>query len=183
MIFYDEYQITQELIDEAYEYAVLSRSYTSNRHDFHPGGLDNKQKKMYEGKLGEKGVKMFFMDNNVIFEEDSTSYTERDEFDFLIEIGDREYTIDVKTRTEHFHTRTLEMVEQARRNPKDIYISTRLYREDNIVKILGWFTKEDMFDANQIENQGYLNNYVMYDKDLRPISELYDLYLSKCIDD
>ena len=101
MIFYDEYKITQELIDEAYKYAVLSRSYTSNRHDFHPGGLDNKQKKMYEGKLGEKGVKMFFMDNNVIFEEDSTSYTERDEFDFLIKIGDREYTIDVKTRTEH----------------------------------------------------------------------------------
>lgn len=182
MILREIYQIPEDLVQEALNYAVLSRQYTSNRHDFHPGGLDNKQKKMFEGKLGEKGVKMFFMDNNIVFEEDGTSHTERDNFDFLIEFGNKEYTIDVKTRTEHFHTRTLEMVEQAHSNPKDIYISARLYREDNTVKLLGWFTKEDMFDANQIENQGYLNNYVMYDEDLRPISELYDLYLSKCID-
>ena len=29
-----------------------------------------------------------------------------------------------------------------------------------------------MIAKNQIENNGYLDNYVMYDKDLRPISTL-----------
>ena len=180
MILRSEYQITEDLISEAYEYAVLSRKYTSNRHDFHAGGLDNKQKKMFEGKLGEKGFKMFLMENSIKFIEDHSSHEERDEYDFLITIDGYEFKIDVKTRTEAFHIRTLEMVEQARSHPKDTYISARLYRDTNTVKLLGWFSFEDMLRINRIENQGYLDNYVMYDSDLRPISELYDAYLIKC---
>ena len=34
--------------------------------------------------------------------------------------------IDVKNRTEHFHTRTMEMVEQAQAHPKNIYVAARL---------------------------------------------------------
>lgn len=79
--------------------------------------------------------------------------------------------IDVKTRTEDFHIRTLEMVEQAKSHPKDIFISVRLYRETNTVELLGWFTFKDMIEKNQIENLGYLDNYVMYDSDLRPIGD------------
>ena len=59
------------------------------------------------------------------------------------------------------------MVEQANSHPKDIYISVRLYKETNKVKLLGWYTYEDMMRKAKIENQGYLDNYVMYDKDLR----------------
>lgn len=72
MILRNKYVITGELYDEALKYAELSKSYTSNRHDFHNGGLQNKKIKMFEGKLGEKGFKMFLSDNNIIFQEDRT---------------------------------------------------------------------------------------------------------------
>lgn len=166
------YKIEEILYQEALDYAENSKRYTSNRHDFHAGGLDNKKKKMFEGKLGEKAIKMLFSENGVSFEEDHSSPNERDEFDFLLINETERIKVDVKTRTEKYHVRTLEMVEQARSHPKDVYISVRLFRETNEVKLLGWFTYEDMIKKNQIENQGYLDNYVMYDKDLRPISTL-----------
>ncbi len=123
MILRNKYKITENFYNEALEYAILSRSFTSNRHDFHDGGLSNKQKKMLEGKLGEKGFKMYLIENAISFREDKTSYMDRDEYDFLLLIEGREIKIDVKTRTENYHTRTLEMVEQAQSHPKDIYIS------------------------------------------------------------
>ena len=175
MIFRDNYRIEGALYKEALDYARKSRSFTSNRHDFHAGGLDNKQKKMLEGKLGEKAVKLLFWDNGIAFEEDHTGYDQRDEYDFLL-VNDKErLKVDVKTRTEAFHTRTLEMVEQAQTHPKDLFISARLYRESCTVRLLGWFTYQDMIRKNQIENQGYLDNYVMYDRDLRPMRELESL--------
>ena len=175
LIIRDRYLIRGDLYQEALDYAKKSRSYTSNRHDFHPGGLTNKQQKMLEGKLGEKAVKLFFLDNSVCFQEDATGYDERDEYDFLLVNPTERLKVDVKTRTKDFHTRTLEMVEQAQTHPKDIFISTRLYCESNTVQLIGWFTYQDMIQKNQIENQGYLNNYVMYDQDLRPITDLEPL--------
>lgn len=41
--------ISQPLEKEAEDYALKSRSYTSNRHDFHEGGLEAKERKMFEG--------------------------------------------------------------------------------------------------------------------------------------
>lgn len=38
-----EYIIEGTLYQEALDYARRSRAYTSDRHDFHSGGLDNKQ--------------------------------------------------------------------------------------------------------------------------------------------
>lgn len=131
---------------------------------------------MLEGKLGEKAIKMFFEDNNINYEEDSTNFDEHDYYDFLLKNEECSLKIDVKTRTEDFHIRTLEMVEQARNNPKDIFISVRLFRETNTVILLGWFTFEDMIQKNQIENLGYLDNYVMYDEDLRSM-ESFDKVL------
>lgn len=181
MILREEYIITPELYQEALDYAHSSRAYTSNRHDFHAGGLNNKQQKMFEGKLGEKGFKMFLEENKIPFIEDHSSPQERDEYDFLLSTIDRQYLFDVKTRTKSFHTRTLEMVEQAESHPKDIFISARLFTERNTVKLLGWYSFQDMINANRIENNGYLDNYVMYDSDLRPIEELYMLLLKDCI--
>jgi hypothetical protein len=169
MIIKEVYIIDGELYKEAYDYAELSKAFTSNRHDFHEGGQKNKRQKMFEGKLGEKAVKMFLIDNKVSFIEDHSSPRERDEYDFLLINKKHRLKVDVKTRTEDFHIRTLEMVEQANSHPKDIYISVRLYRETNEVKLLGWYTYEDMMRKAKIENQGYLDNYVMYDKDLRPM--------------
>ena len=74
-----EYIIEGALYQEALDYARRSRAYTSDRHDFHSGGLDNKQQKMLEGKLGEKAFKLFLQDNGIRFEEDHSSYEERDE--------------------------------------------------------------------------------------------------------
>lgn len=181
MILREEYLIPEAFYQEALDYARSSRAYTSNRHDFHAGGLNNKQQKMFEGKLGEKGFKMYLLENNIPFQEDTTSPQERDEYDFLLSTANSRFLVDVKTRTKKFHTRTLEMVEQARTHPKDIFISARLFLERNCVKLLGWYSYNDMIQANHIENNGYLDNYVMYDSELRPMSELYALILSKCI--
>lgn len=181
MILKEKYIITPEFYQEAVDYARASCAYTSNRHDFHAGGLDNKQQKMFEGKLGEKGFKMFLIENNIPFVEDHSSPQERDKYDFLLKTNDKQYLFDVKTRTKSFHTRTLEMVEQAQSHPKDIFISARLYSERNAVKLLGWYSFQDMINTNRIENNGYLYNYVMYDTELRPMKELFNLILSKCI--
>ena len=120
--------INDTLTKEAQEYAIMSKSFTSNRHDFHEGGLSAKQRKMFEGKLGEKAIKQFFLDNNIKFIEDNSSDQEADLFDFIIfDEENNELKVDVKTRTKNFHTITLEMVEQMKNNPKDIYFSVRLY--------------------------------------------------------
>lgn len=175
----ETYVIEGNFYESALAYAELSKQYTSNRHDFHAGGLDNKKRKMFEGKLGEKAVEMFFIDNDVPYIADATPHNERDNYDFLLRNDKEQLLVDVKTRTENYHTRTLEMVEQAQNHPKDIYISVRLYRETNTVKLLGWFTYQDMLAKKQIENQGYLNNYVMYDRDLRPMKDLYSSVLCR----
>ncbi len=172
---------TEELIQEAKDYAHKAAPYTSDRHDFHEGGLEAKERKMAEGKYGEKAFKMILQDNGIPFEEDRTSYRERDKFDFLLHVPGRDFKIDVKTRTEVFHTRTLELVEQVN-SPyrKDIYISAKLTRPYTI-EFLGWFTREDMLEANHKENQGYLDNYVMYDNELRPMSDLETQIIRNCI--
>lgn len=160
--------ISKNLIDEAHNYALLSRSHTSNRHDFHNGSLDDKQQKMFEGKLGEKVFKQWLLDHDISYKEDDTHYTQPDQYDFMI----KGITIDVKTRTQKFHTRTLEMVEQYNKNPKDVYISVRLYPETKNGKILGWITKEKILKINRVENLGYLNNYVIMDNELTDITKL-----------
>ena len=179
LIIRENYVITGSLYDEAVSYAKKARAFTSNRHDFHPGGLSNKEKKMFEEKLGEKAVKLLLTDNHISFIEDTSSYDERDEFDFLLVNENEQLKVDVKTRTEDFHIRTLEMVEQAETHPKDIYISVRLFRESNTVVILGWFSYKDMIRKGRIENQGYLDNNVMYDSDLRPILDLEKYVLTR----
>lgn len=161
-------QIRDAFIKEAFDYARRSRAYTSNRHDFHEGGLDNKQQKMFEGKLGEKIFKEYLISNGLEFIEDNSSHDVADEYDFLI----NNLLIDVKTRTKSFHTRTLEMVEQFQNKPKNIYISVFLHENLKEGEIIGWFTADDLLFRNRIENNGYLNNYVMYDDDLRPIEDL-----------
>ena len=162
----NEYIIPQSLINEALEYAELSKRYTSDKHDFHAGGLDNKKMKMFEGKLGEKIFKMFLLENNISFEEDKTSFKEKDNYDFILPNNN---TIDVKTRTKAFHTRTLEMVEQFEKNPKNIYVSVYLNPKLFTGKIIGWISKEEIITKATIENQGYLDNYVVYDKHLNDI--------------
>lgn len=163
-----KYIIPQKFINEALEYAELSKSYTSDRHDFHDGGLNNKKIKMFEGKLGEKIFKMFLLDNNIDFEEDSTSYKEADNYDFILS---NNLTIDVKTRTKTYHTRTLEMVEQFNRNPKDIYVSIYLDTSSFSGKIIGWISKEELISNASVENNGYLDNYVLYDNQLNNIKD------------
>lgn len=170
----DLYSIPEHLVKEALDYSQASKAYTSDRHDFHPGGLSGKQKKMFEGKLGEKIFKMYLIENNINYAEDVSSHEEADEYDFLLP---NEMKIDIKTRTQDFHIRTLEMVEQYKRRPKDIYISVRLYPGNNTGSIIGWFSSKDMLKINKIENHGYLDNYVMYDRDLKPIESLYESIL------
>lgn len=170
MILKKLYQISPEFIKESIEYAKASRKFTSNRHDFHEGGFNAKERKMFEGKLGEKVFKMFLIDNKISFEDDKSKHTEADNYDFILP---KNLKIDVKTRTKQYHTRTLEIKEQFDNKPKDIYISVRLFPEKKEGAILGWFLKEDIVRINRVENNGYLDNYVIYDGELRDIKELY----------
>ncbi|MCL2760286.1 MAG: hypothetical protein FWD70_01395 [Desulfuromonadales bacterium] len=168
--------INEILEKEALDYAVMSKSFTSNRHDFHEGGLNAKQRKMFEGKLGEKAIKQFFIDNNIRFVEDKTSHEEADDYDFLVyDLAGNELKVDVKTRTQHFHTRTLEMVEQMKKKPKDIYFSVRLYDTRPFeIELLGFAFKSDFLKINRIQNQGYLNNYVLFDNELKIVNNIID---------
>jgi len=170
--------IKKDLIKEAFEYAKLSKSFTSDTHDFHEGGLNAKQRKMFEGKLGEKGIKQYFIENNINFKEDESSHKDADEYDFIILSTSKKYFIDVKTRTQEFHIRTLEMVKQLKRKKIDIYISVKLsnQKNDHKIKIIGWCTKQDILKINRIENNGYLDNYVMYDNELRNIKDLKSFF-------
>ncbi len=157
-------KIPSKLIAEAEDYSRISRSFTSDRHDFHEGGLDAKQRKMLEGKLGEKLVKHLLIVSGVVFEEDQSSHTQADLFDFIFPNGK---TMDVKTRTKSFHTRTLEMKEQILKVPKDIYVSVRLFPDTFEGYVIGWASKKDFLRINRIENNGFLDNYVMLDHELR----------------
>lgn len=74
---------------------------------------------MLKGTLGEKGIKIFFDKNNINNKEDSTNFDECDNYDFLLKNNTCSLKIDLKIRTEDFHIRTLEMVEQAKSHPKD----------------------------------------------------------------
>lgn len=49
-----ERTIAPWMIEEAQKYATLSARHTSDRHDFHRGGIAAKAEKMFEGKRGEK---------------------------------------------------------------------------------------------------------------------------------
>lgn len=174
MILRERYDIPEFLRKEAQEYAIKSKAYTSNRHDFHSGSLKDKERKMLEGKLGEKIFKMFLQDNDIEFEEDQSNHKEADYFDFRLPNG---YLIDVKTRTKSFHVRTVELVEQLQNKPKDIYISIRL--NDDLISghIIGWCSRYDLLRVGRIENLGYLDNYVMYDDELRSMPVLYGAVL------
>ena len=166
-----KFKIPAELIAEAEDYSKISKSFTSDRHDFHEGGLDAKQRKMFEGKLGEKLVKHLLIISGVVFEEDKSSHTQADLFDFIFPNG---RTMDVKTRTRDFHTRTLEMKEQLSKAPKDIYVSVRLFPDTFEGYVVGWASKKDFLRINRIENNGFLDNYVLFDHELRSWEHIFE---------
>lgn len=170
-----QYNVSPEFRKEAEDYARKSREYTSDNHDFHDGGLNAKELKMLEGKLGEKVFKTFLNDNNIEYTEDNSSHEVADEYDFLLSNG---MTIDVKTRTKDYHTRTLEMVKQYTKNPKDIYVSVKFSSDKTSGQILGWIPGNNLATQNPKENQGCHDNYVAYDNDLSSMDEFL-LFLQK----
>lgn len=181
-----EFTIEPWMVEEAQRYAVLSARHTSDRHDFHRGGVAAKAEKMFEGKLGEKVFKAWLRQQGLLFDEDHTSHEEADQYDFLV----AGRTIDVKTFTKDFHKRLLEMVEQYAKNPKDYYVAVRLRFEPFTVheragapvfdfsrvsqrtaSIVGWASKAEIGRA-PIENNGYRDNYRLWLSDLRRIDLL-----------
>ena len=82
--------------------------------------------------------------------------------------------MDVKTRTEEFRIRTLELVEQTICHPKELDVFRPALPGSGMRSSGCWggFTREDLLTQGKIENQGYLDNYVMYDRQLRPMESL-----------
>lgn len=164
--------VTKKMLDEANDYATMSRDYTSRKHDFHEGGTKAASAKMFEGKIGEKAFKKWLENNDIPFEEDRSSHEDADDYDFVV----AGLKVDVKTRTKSFHTRTLEMVDQFYKRPKDLYISARYHIDRQQVELLGAISSVQLKKINRIENQGYKNNFVAYDDELSSMSKL-DRYL------
>jgi hypothetical protein len=134
---------------------------------------------MFEGKLGEKGFKQWLDENNFQYNE-WLEYEGADEYDFLV-YTPQERRLDVKTRTQLFHRRTVEMVEQMKMRPKDIFVSCKLNKGLNgfTVDLLGWATRDDFVNKGTIENLGYLDNHVLYDRQLRDMNELAKILVRK----
>jgi hypothetical protein len=189
------YAITEEMIAEAWEYTRQSALHTSDRHDFHEGGIVNKARKMFEGKLGEKVFRQWMRENRVAYVEDRTPYTDPDLYDFRVGSG----RIDVKTYTQTFHKYLLEMVEMFREKPKDFYVAVRLrFGSFDITltpggleldtfnvrarsaTIVGFATAADVAAA-RVDNQGYLDNYTFPLARLRPLSELPGALRGPCM--
>lgn len=171
------YTLADSDVSEAREYAHKAAQYTSNRHDFHEGSLDEKEENMFYGKLGEKAFRAFLNEIGMSYSEDETSYTEADNYDFELCIGgfmnENTYlTVDVKTRTKPWHKYNLEMVEQFMKNGKDIYVFTRMISEREF-ELLGWVKNED-FEYAAIINNGYLDNYAFEDSQLRSMDTFTD---------
>lgn len=163
-------KITEDMIEEAKKYAVLSKKYTSRNHDFHEGGESNAVVKMYEGKIGEKAFREWLINEGIPYIEDSTGPDTADEYDFLI----NNKKIDVKTRTKSFHTRTLEMVSQFHSRPKDFYVGIYLDLDNQEAEIYGFISSDQLQNLSQIEDQGYGDNYVVYDNQLKSIVSFKD---------
>src|SRR4051794_23106556 len=98
-------QITDNIVESAQDYATRSAPHTSDRNDFHPGGLANKARKMFEGKLGERVFQAWLDTEKTPYVADSSPHNEADRYDFVI----AGRTIDVKTFTQDNHLRLLEM--------------------------------------------------------------------------
>jgi hypothetical protein len=63
------------------------------------------------------------------------------------------------------------MVEQLNNRPKDIYFSVRLYdTRPFTVDLIGYALKNDFLTINRIQNQGYLDNYVLFDDELKNVN-------------
>ena len=162
--------ITKEMLDEARAYAKLSHDYTSRKHDFHEGGARIASEKMFEGKIGEKAFRKWLEIHDIPYEEDKSSHENADDYDFMV-VGK---TFDVKTRTKSFHTRTLEMVDQFYKRPKDIYVSVRYHIDRQQVELLGAISRVQLKRINRIENQGYKDNFVAFDHELSSMDKLKD---------
>ncbi|MFU8925362.1 hypothetical protein [Acinetobacter puyangensis] len=63
-------------------------------------------------------------------------------------------------------------MEQVYCRPKHLYVSVRLFPDLKSGLIIGWCTAHDFLQINRIENHGYLDNYVLYDHELRHIDSL-----------
>lgn len=166
--------LTSDMKRNAEEYARLSHDYTSRLHDFHSGGADIASDKMYEGKLGEEAFKYILMSHDIPFIVDQTGYDSADDYDFLV----NGYRVDVKTRTQEYQIRTLEMVDQFHSKPKDIYVGVRLYREDDKAEIYGYITADNLKNANAPKSFGFKLNYWAYDYQMAPIEKLIDEWKS-----
>ena len=68
------------------------------------------------------------------------------------------------------------MKEQLQRSPKDIYVSVRLFPDVFEGYVIGWASDQDFLRVNRVENHGYLDNYVLFDHELRTWARLMELF-------
>ncbi len=181
-----EIGIDMAMVAAARDYAVRSAAHTSNRHDFHSGRLADKARNMFVGKLGERAFQAWLETLGVEFVADASPPTEADRYDFLV--GGK--TIDVKTFTQEYHTRLLEMVEQYAKLPKDCYVAVRLRfgpfdvqqrgaalefdfagLRERTAHLVGWAGRAEVGSA-PVENNGYRDNYRIWLRDLRDMPQL-----------
>jgi hypothetical protein len=125
--------------------------------------------------LGRMATKIFFVKNNINFNNIPDLY-KYDKGYFVY----NNKTITTRSRSKPHYIRTLEKVSEFNKMVKDIYISTLVNDYDNDSNIyhcrmLNWVKGEDFKNRGRVENQGYGNNYVIYDNKSRTINSLLEL--------
>lgn len=126
------------------------------------------------GKIGEFAFESYLISRGIEYVPDETGPDTDDDYDFMI----GEILIDVKTRTETYHRRTLERVIQYQKKPKDIYVSVKYIEniDPNHAYILGFITSDILtkkYSPKQFHPKGQPSFYV-YDNDLIPIEHLLE---------
>lgn len=71
------------------------------------------------------------------------------------------------------------MVEQFRTRPKDIYVGASYFTKTDTIEFYGFISAKKLEKLNPIENQGYKNNNVAYDKQLTPMSSFKELVVNR----
>ena len=162
---------SQDEITKAANFARRSAPTTYNRRDESP---ERHERNSRIGKLGEIAFAKFLMASgkDLAGSEDMFTVWEDiykvDRMDFQTSDGK---TIDIKTASEHFHTRILVPHDQYRRQQKDYYVGVRILPGETMAEVIGFAMWEDLEPFGRGDYPAYARSLDL----LHPIDTLLEM--------
>ena len=149
-------KISQKWVPLSWDYANRVADYLSENHDAIGSTREDRVAGMYAGKLGEGYVKDMLDYYGIPYLEDEKPDEDPDNFDLLI--GGKK--VDVKTKRSTKYTDLIEMVEQVKNRPKDLFINVHVNVETLEAEFIGWTTNARMLEINKIVKMKKVNYVV-----------------------